>query len=95
MNKKDIIKLLAKEFNWSTKKATFFVEDCFDIIIEKIKLGHKVNLKNIGSFKLTQKASRRVLHPVTKEEIILPEQTTVNFKPSTTTLKILNKRNKK
>ncbi|MAH80785.1 MAG: hypothetical protein CMP39_03795 [Rickettsiales bacterium] len=91
MNKQDIINTLAKELNWTKKRATLYVEDFFRVIVNKIKLGHKVNLKNVGSFQLTQKASRRILHPITKEEIILPEQTTIGFKPSTTTLKKLNK----
>ena len=90
MNKKDIINNLSKELNWTKKKAALYVDDFFRVITNKIKMGHKVNLKNIGSFQLTQKASRRILHPVTKEEIILPEQTTIGFKPSTTTLKKLN-----
>lgn len=91
MNKKDIINNLANDLNWSKKKATLYVDDFFRVLKNKIKLGHKVNLKHIGSFQLTQKASRRILHPVTKEEIILPEQTTIGFTPSTTTLKNLNK----
>ena len=91
MNKKDLIQALAKELNWTHKKASQYVNDFFDTIINKIKLGHKVSLKNIGAFQLSQKASRRILHPVTKEEIILPEQTTIGFKPSSTTLKKINK----
>ena len=90
MNKKELINLLAKEYQWTHKKSTAYIEQLFEIIKEKIQQGHKVTLKNIGSFYLQKRAKRKVMHPKTKEILTIPERNVIGFKPSTITLKKLN-----
>ena len=95
MRKKDLISTIAKKQHWTHKKATHFVNQLFNQISLEIKTGNTITLKNIGTFSKTKKAKRRIIHPTTKEAIILPEREAIIFTASKTTTNQLNKGLKK
>ena len=80
MNKTDLIKELAKVV--STKKEAHKAVNCIlssikDALINK----ETVEIAGFGSFKIAQRAARKVRHPKTGEEIDIPERVVVKFVP--------------
>ena len=62
------------------------IESLIEIIIQK----NKLNLKNIGSFKIIQKKERIGRNPRSKETFIIKKRKVIIFKPSKNLLKLIN-----
>ena len=54
------------------------IESLIEIIIQK----NKLNLKNIGSFKIIQKKERIGRNPKTNEQYVIKPMKVISFKPS-------------
>jgi len=82
LTRKDLAKILAKELNISQTKADKAIKKLFDSIIEELKCRKKVSISGFGIFYWKERRQKRVLHPRTKEEIIIPKRLRLVFEPS-------------
>ena len=78
LTKIDIIKNLSKKTGFSILFSKKLVNDFLYIITHQIKT-NDLNLKNIGSFKLTKKKERLGRNPKTKEEFIISARKSLRF----------------
>ncbi len=85
----DIIKKLSLKTGFSVNFSKKVIDDLIKILIQNLKKD-RLNLKNMGSFRLIHKKERIGRNPKTKETFIISERKSVNFYPSK---KILNKLN--
>ena len=86
MFKKKITKIIiAKELSLKTGFSISFskklVDDLILCITESIKT-EKINLKNLGTFKIINKKERKGRNPKTKEQFLISARKTISFIPS-------------
>ena len=79
--KKDLIRVLKKKTGFSHNFLEKIVKDLINIIILNLKNG-KLNLKNLGSFKLINKKERIGRNPKTKKEHVIKSRKSITFIPS-------------
>lgn len=76
------IKELSKKINMSTLQTEDIIETTKDFVLELVKKGIKVNIKNFGSFKLVQKNERLCYNPQTRGRVLVSQKKVVAFKMS-------------
>ena len=86
----DLVKNLSLKTGYSQNYSKKIVDDLINIFIQNIKSG-KLNLKNIGSFKLLNKKERIGRNPKTKEEFIITSRKSLSFTSSKKIIDNLNK----
>lgn len=84
MNQSDLISLLAKECNISVAKAEVFTKNFFDIIIEGLEQDGIVKINGLGTFKVTDVASRGSVNVNTGEKIEIKGHRKLTFIPADT-----------
>ncbi len=94
MSKKNVTKIIiAKELSLKTGFSISFskklIDDLILCIAEGIKT-EKLNLKNLGTFKILKKKERRGRNPITKEQFVITARKTISFIPSKKISKKLN-----
>ena len=89
ITKRDIATNISKKTGLSINYSLSLLDN-FIIILTKQICENKLNLKNIGSFKLIKKKSRIGRNPKTKEEHIIKERNSLSFSASNKLLEILN-----
>lgn len=57
------------------------VQQSLTYLIERLKEGHTIELRNFGVFKVRQRAPRRGRNPKTGQEVPVPPKRVVAFKP--------------
>lgn len=81
MNKFDLIEIMAERSHVPKRTA----ERAYQIIIEQItdtlKKGEKVQIKNFGTFRVSQRAASTRFHYQTGQEINISAANIVKFKP--------------
>lgn len=82
MNQSDLISLLAKECNISVAKAEVFTKNFFDIIIEGLEQDGIVKINGLGTFKVTDVASRGSVNVNTGEKIEIKGHRKLTFIPA-------------
>tara|TARA_B100000963_G_scaffold344939_1_gene348308 strand:- start:1232 stop:1519 length:288 start_codon:yes stop_codon:yes gene_type:complete len=86
MSKKNITKIIiAKNLSLKTGFSINFskrlIDDLIICITESIKT-EKLNLKNLGTFKIINKKERTGRNPKTKEQFVISARKTISFIPS-------------
>ncbi len=94
MSKKNITKIkIAKELSLKTGYPITFskklIDDLIFCITESIKT-EKLNLKNLGTFKIIDKNERTGRNPKTREQFVITARKTISFVPSKKISKNLN-----
>ena len=84
MNQSDLISLLAKECNISVAKAEVFTKNFFDIVIEGLEQDGIVKINGLGTFKVTDVASRGSVNVNTGEKIEIKGHRKLTFIPADT-----------
>lgn len=82
MNQSDLISLLAKECNISVAKAEVFTKNFFDIVIEGLEQDGIVKINGLGTFKVTDVASRGSVNVNTGEKIEIKGHRKLTFIPA-------------
>ena len=83
-NIENISDTLAERFGVSKQDSKIFTEGVFKEISNcLVNNKEEVRIKNFGTFKFGKSAGRTTKHPVTKETIVIEENTTIRFKAST------------
>ena len=95
MNKKnftriDLIKSLSFKTGYSNSFSKKLINDLIDVLTINIKIGD-LSLKNIGTFKISQKKERLGRNPKTKEEFKISRRKSIVFKASKKITEKINK----
>ena len=81
MTKKDIIMKISEETNLKQVDVKDVVQRTFDMIIESLRSGDKVELRNFGIFKVKTRKGRQGRNPRTGDSVSIPDKKVVFFKP--------------
>ena len=81
LTKKDLVLAVAKETGITQVQVKRVVQRLLDRLIENLKEGKTVELRNFGVFKVRQRAPRRGRNPKTGQEVPVPSKRVVVFKP--------------
>ena len=82
MIKSDIIARVMEELNYTKAQADKAVNTVLQTIIEALSQGEKVEIRKFGSFEVYESKRRKGRNPKTGEEVPIPPQKVVKFKPS-------------
>jgi len=80
MTKKDIIMKIADETGLKQVEVKEVVQRTFDMIIDSLSRGEKVELRNFGIFKVKTRKGRVGRNPRTGESVSIPDKQVVSFK---------------
>ncbi|MBU0571407.1 MAG: integration host factor subunit beta [Candidatus Omnitrophica bacterium] len=81
MTKKDIITRISAETGLKQIDVKEVVQRTFDIIVESLSRGKKVELRNFGILKVKTRKGRMGRNPRTGDSVAIPDKKVVNFKP--------------
>ena len=81
LTKKDLVLLVARDTGVTQVEAKQVVQRLLYHLIEGLKQGNTVELRNFGVFKIKQRAPRRGRNPKTGQEVPVPSRRVVVFKP--------------
>jgi nucleoid DNA-binding protein len=81
MRKRDIILKISEETGIKQVVVKEIVQKTLDTILEALKRGERIELRNFGVFQLKKRKKRIGRNPKTGEVIPVPERLTVVFKP--------------
>ena len=90
LGKRQIITKLTNVIGFSSKNIQKITEDIIEIIISNLINNKKINLKNLGSFKVIFKNEREGRNPKTKEKFIITSRNSIKFKVSNSLKKKIN-----
>jgi len=81
MRKRDIVLKISQDTEIKQVVVKEVVQRTFDAILEALKEGKKIELRNFGVFKVKKRKKRIGRNPKTGEVVPVPERLTVVFKP--------------
>jgi len=81
MTKKDIVLKIASETNIKQIDVKKVVQKTFDIIIDSLAKGEKIELRNFGVFKTKTRKGRIGRNPKTGEQVPVQPRRVAIFKP--------------
>lgn len=81
LTKKDLVMMVARETGITQVEVKRVVQRTLDHLIEALKQGTTIELRNFGVFKVRQRAPRRGRNPKTGQEVPVPSKRVVVFKP--------------
>jgi len=79
--KTDLSKNISERIGISVSLSKKLTEDLLEILSNKIK-DNRLNLKNVGSFRIINKKDRIGRNPKTKEEFIIRSRKSISFTAS-------------
>ena len=81
LTKNDIVRTLAEKYELEIASTRRVVQGTFDMIVEALLKGDKVELRNFGVLEVIVRAGRIARNPKSKQEVFIPERKVVKFKP--------------
>ena len=81
MTKRDIVLKISEKTKAKQILVKEVVQGVFDVILESLKEGKTIEIRNFGVFKVKRRKSRVGRNPKTGEVVPVPERNTVAFKP--------------
>jgi len=81
MRKRDIVLKISEETGIKQIVVKEIMQRTLDAIVEALKRGERIELRNFGAFQLKKRRKRIGRNPKTGEVIPVPERLTVVFKP--------------
>jgi nucleoid DNA-binding protein len=81
MRKRDIVLKISQETDIKQVIVKEVVQRTFDTILEALKNGSRIELRNFGVFQVKKRKKRIGRNPKTGEVVPVPERLTVIFKP--------------
>ena len=89
LTKIDIAKELSKKTGYSLELSKILINSLLIVLISSIKK-NKLNLKNIGTFRLINKSERIGRNPITKENFVITSRKSISFIASKKLLSVVN-----
>jgi len=81
MNKEQIAQTIADQKGITKKEALDNVNDVLEAVKQALVSGERVSLVNFGNFDVKERKARTGRNPQTGEQMNIPAQKTVGFKP--------------
>ena len=81
LTKRDLVIAVSKESGITQVDVKRVIHGALQQIIEHLKAGTTIELRNFGVFKVRQRAPRRGRNPKTGQEVPVPSKRVVVFKP--------------
>ena len=81
LTKKELVMIVSKETGITQVQVKRVVQRTLHHLIENLKQGTTIELRNFGVFKIRQRAPRRGRNPKTGQEVPVPPKRVVVFKP--------------
>jgi len=81
MRKRDIVLKISQETGIKQVVVKEIVQRTFDSILEVLKEGKRIELRNFGVFQVKRRKPRIGRNPKTGEAVSVPERRVVTFKP--------------
>ncbi len=81
MTKKDIILKISEDTGLKQVEVKEVVQRTFDMIVDSLGKGKKVELRNFGIFKVKTRKGRMGRNPRTGASVSIPDKKVVAFKP--------------
>ena len=81
LTKKDLVLAVARDTGVTQVDVKKVIQRTLHLLIESLKEGKTVELRNFGVFKVRQRAPRRGRNPKTGQEVPVPPKRVVVFKP--------------
>jgi len=81
MTKKDIIMKISEDTGLKQVDVKEVVQRTFDMIVDSLGRGEKVELRNFGIFKVKTRKGRVGRNPRTGSSVSIPDKKVVSFKP--------------
>lgn len=81
MRKRDIVLKISQDTEVKQVVVKEVVQRTFDAILEALKAGKRIELRNFGVFQVKKRKKRIGRNPKTGEVVPVPERRTVVFKP--------------
>ncbi|MDD3296178.1 MAG: integration host factor subunit beta [Candidatus Omnitrophica bacterium] len=81
MRKRDIVLKISQDTEIKQVVVKDIVQRTFDAILEALKEGKRIELRNFGVFQTKKRKKRIGRNPKTGEVVPVPERLTVVFKP--------------
>lgn len=91
LNKAEIVDIVVEKGHLTKRDAKVAVDLAFEMIEKALLNGEDVNITNFGTFSPIVKKQREGTDPKTHQIIIIPETTSVSFKPAKCLKEKLNK----
>ncbi len=91
MKKKDFVAKVAQANGLSNAKTADVIDSFIDEIVEALANGEKIMLSGFGTIEVKKRAGRIGRHPVTGEQIQLPDTKVVSFHQSSKLREKVNK----
>jgi len=89
ITKIDIAKELSIKTGYSLELSKILINNLLIVLISSIKK-NKLNLKNIGTFRLINKLERMGRNPITKENFVITSRKSISFIASKKLLSVVN-----
>ncbi|MBM6765762.1 HU family DNA-binding protein [Faecalicoccus pleomorphus] len=80
LTKKDLIEAVKDAQATTIADAAVAVNTVLEEITKALSEGEKVSISDFGIFQITERAARKGINPMTKEEIDIPASKVVKFK---------------
>lgn len=80
MNKTELVTLVARKTKISKNKCENVLNEFKNTIIEVLKKGEAVSLRNFGKFKVVETKARKCINPVTKRVYMSKPKKVTTFK---------------
>ncbi len=80
LTKKEISRLISDELGLPHQRAHEIVQKTFDVIVEALVAGRRVELRNFGVFEVKKRAARKGRNPMTGDDVEVPAKHAVSFK---------------
>ena len=81
LTKKELVLVVSKETRVTQVEVKRTIQRTLHHIIENLKQGKTIELRNFGVFKVRTRAPRRGRNPKTGQEVPVPSKRVVVFKP--------------
>lgn len=82
MTRADLIEMLShKYYQYNPKSVDSAVREIFEIMIETLSCGERIEIRGFGSFEIRVREPRIAHNPKTGEQVSLNRRRVVHFKP--------------
>lgn len=91
MKKSEIISAIAENAGVSKADAERVYNATFELIKSELSNGNNVTVSGFGTFKVSERAARDGINPLTKQPLHIPAKKAVSFKAGSELKSVVNK----
>lgn len=91
MRKSELVDAIASKTGLSKKDSEAAIEAVTDVVTDALQKGDEVALTGFGTFKVTKRAARKGINPLTKQPLDIPASNAPKFKAGKALKEAVNK----